>query len=249
MLPQGPAGPPSTGPTPAGALIRAECLSRTWGLTIDKWVIDAQLELLLGRPVASTIPLASTIELDVGIGRSWQRLLRQFTDVLNRHDHTFLTPIVAEPLCHALIAGLLLICDNPYSEALRQPAKTCRPRHVKIALDAMHCHPEHPHTSASLAQLADVSIRNLQEGFRRHFSVPPMAYLRQLRLTRAHEDPTKGKAVAWPSGCDNSNWAVFPRSTPRPDQDNCRAAARQFRLVRARPRDGNRTRQRPSLAT
>jgi transcriptional regulator GlxA family with amidase domain len=33
-----------------------------------------------------------------------------------------------------------------------------------------------------------VSIRSLQEGFRRHVATTPLAYLRGVRLERAHED-------------------------------------------------------------
>ena len=128
-------------------------------------------------------------------GHSWLRLLGLFTDALRRRDPTILQPIVAEPLCHALLTGLLLVSDHPYADSLRKPAATCRPRHVKLALDAMHEHPEQPHTSGSLARLAGVSVRNLQEGFRRNVGVPPMTYLRQLRLARAHDDLHVGRVT------------------------------------------------------
>jgi AraC-like DNA-binding protein len=41
---------------------------------------------------------------------------------------------------------------------------------------------------AGLAAIAAVSIRSLQEGFRRYFGTPPMTYLRHLRLARVHEN-------------------------------------------------------------
>ncbi|HEY3692864.1 MAG TPA: helix-turn-helix domain-containing protein [Pseudonocardiaceae bacterium] len=39
-----------------------------------------------------------------------------------------------------------------------------------------------------LAEVACVSIRSLQEGFRRHLDMIPTQYLREVRLARAHED-------------------------------------------------------------
>jgi AraC-like DNA-binding protein len=51
------------------------------------------------------------------------------------------------------------------------------------------CRPGAPvHTVAELARLADVSVRALQAIFHRHTGLAPMAYLRDLRLDRAHED-------------------------------------------------------------
>jgi len=172
-----------------------EAYSRADGLVVKTWAVAAELELLLDRSVPATIPLTPAMDLTSPQSRTWLRLLRLYTDALHRRDATILQPLVAEPLSHALLTGLLLASQHPFSEALHRPAATCRPRHVKIALDAMHDHPEHAHTSASLARLARVSVRSLQEGFRRHIGVPPMAYLRQLRLAHAHDDLRTGRAA------------------------------------------------------
>jgi AraC-like DNA-binding protein len=172
-----------------------EAYSRAHGLVVKTWAVAAELELLLDRSVPPLIPLIPVMDLTSPECRTWLRLLGLFTDALHRRDATIFQPMVAEPLSHALLTGLLLASAHPFSEALHRPAATCRPRHVKIALDAMHDHPEYAHTSASLADRARVSVRNLQEGFRRHVGVPPMAYLRQLRLAHAHDDLRTGRAV------------------------------------------------------
>ena len=59
----------------------------------------------------------------------------------------------------------------------------------------MHAHPDHPHTTASLARMAGVGVRNLQAGFRNHVNMSPMAYLRQIRLCRVHDDLYSGRAA------------------------------------------------------
>ena len=51
----------------------------------------------------------------------------------------------------------------------------------------IHDEPEKPFTVADLAAIAGMSVRSLQEGFRRHLGCTPMAYLQQERLLRAHE--------------------------------------------------------------
>jgi AraC-like DNA-binding protein len=185
--------------------------STAHGLLIKKWALAAELELLLDRPVPPAIALAPVVELAGPQSRSWLRLLRLFTDALHRRDATILQPIVAEPLCHALVTGLLLVSEHRYADALRAPAASCRPRHVKLALDAIHERPDRAHTTASLAALAGVGVRTLQDGFRQHVGVPPMAYLRRLRLTRAHDDLRSGRAATVAEAAQNWGFSHLGR--------------------------------------
>jgi transcriptional regulator GlxA family with amidase domain len=53
--------------------------------------------------------------------------------------------------------------------------------------EVMACAAE-PITVSRLADVACVSVRSLQEGFRRHLGMSPTRYLREVRLARAHED-------------------------------------------------------------
>lgn len=182
-------------PTAGPALFRTGAPNRARGLLIQRRALTEQLELLLGHPVPARVDMAAELDLDTRAGRAWLELLDLLAGAFDDPDHIAFRPIVAEPLSHALVGGLLMISDHPYAEALRQPAATCRPRHVRIAIDAMHERPADPHTTASLAQLACVSVRNLQAGFRRHVDMSPMAYLRQLRLSRAHDDLRTGRAA------------------------------------------------------
>jgi transcriptional regulator GlxA family with amidase domain len=71
--------------------------------------------------------------------------------------------------------------------------RPARPRTIKRALQAIHAHPEQPLTTAALAALSGVSVRTVQEGFRRHVGMPPMAYLRDVRLAHVHDDLRTGK--------------------------------------------------------
>ena len=51
----------------------------------------------------------------------------------------------------------------------------------------MRAHPGKPFTVADLAAIAGVSIRSLQQSFQRYIGMPPMTYLRHLRLAHVHE--------------------------------------------------------------
>lgn len=43
-------------------------------------------------------------------------------------------------------------------------------------------------TVGDIAKSVNLSVRALEAGFAQHFGVPPMKFLRQLRLQRAHVD-------------------------------------------------------------
>lgn len=68
----------------------------------------------------------------------------------------------------------------------RKPTVTLR--QARIAADLMETDPDRPLTVADLAAQANISIRALQEGFRREFGTTPMGYLRDVRLRRARAD-------------------------------------------------------------
>jgi transcriptional regulator GlxA family with amidase domain len=102
-------------------------------------------------------------------------------DSLMRH------PLVWDPLVESLIHGLLLVADHPHRQALAAPAQP-GPAAVRDAMDLIEAGPHLPLTTSALAKQCHVSVRTLHEGFRRHLGMSPMAYLRVVRLRRAHRD-------------------------------------------------------------
>jgi len=67
-----------------------------------------------------------------------------------------------------------------------------RPRIVKRVLDAMHGDPSRPWTAGDMAEVAGVSIRRLQEGFRDYVGASPRECLSDIRLTRVRDDLLRG---------------------------------------------------------
>ncbi|HEX8345810.1 MAG TPA: AraC family transcriptional regulator [Actinoplanes sp.] len=164
-------------------------------LTLESWLLERHLEKLLGRPVTGPIDLAPRTELRSGPGRTWLSILQVLGDMMLGPDNALPHPAVFAPLSEAMMTSLLLSVDHQYRDALARPAATCRPRHVRRAVDAIHAHPEHPYTVSSLAEVAGVSVRTLQQGFRAHLNASPMAYLRHIRLARAHEELSRDDTV------------------------------------------------------
>jgi AraC-like DNA-binding protein len=96
--------------------------------------------------------------------------------------------LIWDPLAESLIHGLLLVADHPYRQALAAPADPGRPAAVRDAMDIIETGPHLPLTIATLARQCHVSVRTLQEGFKRHRGMSPMTYVRVVRLRHAHRD-------------------------------------------------------------
>jgi AraC-like DNA-binding protein len=162
---------------------------------IERAALEQELAALLGRPVEGPIDLPPAIDLSAGPGHSWSRLVRLLRDELGHQQSLIYQPLIAEQVRSSVLSGLLLSMPHRYHDELTGPVAAGPPRAIRRVVDAIHDEPERPFTVAELAAIARMSVRSLQEGFRRHLGCAPMAYLQQERLLRAHEalrrsDPT-----------------------------------------------------------
>jgi AraC-like DNA-binding protein len=156
-------------------------------IKIEQSALEAELAGLLGRPVHGTIDLLPAMSLTEGHGRSWSRLVRLVRDEIDHPASLIHHPLIAAQLRHSVISGLLLSVPHRYYDELTAPAQPGPPRAVRRVLDAIQDEPERPFTVTDLAGIAGMSVRSLQEGFRRHVGSAPMTYLQQVRLGRAHD--------------------------------------------------------------
>jgi AraC-like DNA-binding protein len=154
---------------------------------IERAALEQELAGLLGHPIEGPIDLPPAIDLSVGPGHSWNRLVRLLHDELDYADSLLYQPLIAEQMRSTVLSGLLLGLTHQYHDELTGPATAGPPRAIRRVVDAIHDEPERPFTVADLAAVAGTSVRSLQEGFRRHLGCAPMAYLQQERLMRAHE--------------------------------------------------------------
>jgi AraC-like DNA-binding protein len=169
--------------------------SQILAVKIERTALESQLEALLGLPARLPLKLAAGLDVARGPGRTWARLVRMLAGE-TESDGLLGQPMVVARFVDAVITGLLLAADHPYRDQLARPGPACAPQAVRDAVDAIHAHPERPFTPTSLAALAGTSVRTLQERFRHHVGAAPMAYLRDVRLARAHADL---RAAAWGS--------------------------------------------------
>ena len=162
--------------------------SRHLAVKIDQFVVDRALETLVDCPLDSPIAFDAALPLQAGAAQDWVRLVLMVHREFECPDSLLRHPLVWDPLVESLIHGLLLAADHPYRHALAARATPGRPCAVRDAMDIIEAGPHLPLTTSTLAKQCHVSARTLQEGFRRHLGMSPMAYLRVVRLRRAHRD-------------------------------------------------------------
>ncbi|MFP5369953.1 MAG: AraC family transcriptional regulator, partial [Actinomycetes bacterium] len=171
---------------PADIAWRAGC--EQFCVVFPRPVLDQELAAMLDRPLPGPIVFAPAIDLTSPAGRAWVDVLRLIERQAG-YGHSLLDhPLAAGHLERILVEGLLLAQPHNYSDALSRPRPPARPPAVRQAIDLMRSRPEHPWTTGTLARDVAVSPRSLQDGFARSVGVPPMRYLRDVRLQRAHED-------------------------------------------------------------
>jgi AraC-like DNA-binding protein len=90
----------------------------------------------------------------------------------------------------AAVAVLGMFHPHPVDlpEGLLRPGNA----RLRAAVDYIHANAHLPISTTTIASAADLSIRALQEGFRRHFDTTPNAYLRNIRLDRVHDELATG---------------------------------------------------------
>jgi AraC-like DNA-binding protein len=170
------------------AVTRWPAGSRHLAVKIDQVAVDRALETLVDDPLDLPIAFDAALPLNAGAAQDWVRLVLMVHRPLECPDSLIRNPLVWDPLVEGLIHGLLLVADHPYRQVLAAPAGRGRPAAVRDAMDLIEAGPHLPLTTSVLAKQCHVSVRTLQEGFRRHLGMSPMTYLRVVRLRRAHRD-------------------------------------------------------------
>lgn len=154
--------------------------------------VQGALTSLLGEPPATAIRFDPTMRTADPRARTWVDLMARVNRDLADADGLAAQPMVANSLAESLVAGFLFATRHSYSEMLAAPVTTVRPKIVQIAVELIEADPRAPWTVATLAESCGVSVRALQQGFRRHLGTSPMAHLREVRLHGAHDELRAG---------------------------------------------------------
>lgn len=161
--------------------------TRMTAVRFDRCVVDDALSDAVGHQIASQIDFMPIMPLTSAVPRSWVNMLVLFTKQLFSPDNLLNQPLVGSPFVDSLVRGFLLAANHPHRDALTRDAKYVAPRAIRTAIEIIEEEAHLPLTLSSIATRSHVSVRSLQQGFQRHLDTSPMAYLREVRLRRAHQ--------------------------------------------------------------
>lgn len=161
-------------------------------LKIDRVEIEEEIAKGLAHPLRESVRFDLAMDLTTACGRSWLHALNILASELESPGGLASHPLLAAELRHLIVAGLVWNQPHSYSEELRKPVQALRPRHVKLAMRVIENNLEQPWSVGEIAAAAGVGVRSMEDGFRRHLGMSPLAYLRECRLDRVHADLVAG---------------------------------------------------------
>jgi AraC-like DNA-binding protein len=137
---------------------------------IDRSALEDALSDALGRQLTAQPDFMPLMPIDTAPSRSWLNMLMLFAEQFFHPDGLLQQPLVGKPFVDSLVRGFLLAAEHSYRSALLEDLKPVAPWAIRTAARSQ------------------VSVRSLQQGFKRHLGISPMSYLREVRLRRAHQN-------------------------------------------------------------
>ena len=152
------------------------------GFRADSDFLEREYERVLARRPR---PVSDQLDLNTDDGQDWLGLVQStFDQVRGGHAGLMQDPRMAQQMSALLITGLLLaITPDERTDKIGT-----RPRIVRRVIEALEQDPGRAWTPPDMAELAGVSVRRLQQGFREYVGQTPFQYLHDLRMERAHHD-------------------------------------------------------------
>lgn len=172
-------------PVAEPAQLRWSADARHLCLMATRASLEGELEHLLGRSLPTGLAFEQCLRADVG--REWRPAIDLVRQELERPQGLLTRPRVVRHLGGLLVDGLLLTQPHNYHELLHKAAAPGRAGAIAHAVELMEERPGETWTVVRLAREVHLSVRALQYGFQRDLSMPPMAYLKRVRLRHARE--------------------------------------------------------------
>jgi AraC-like DNA-binding protein len=134
-------------------------------------------------------------------GRHWSQTIQHVRGLVSQSPLLATAPLARRELGWLVNSAVLACFPNSTLEAESYSHSGDTPGALRRALGYINEHAGDPITLNEIATAARLSPRGLQAAFRRHLETTPLAYLRSIRMERAHRDlqsadPSDGVGVA-----------------------------------------------------
>jgi AraC-like DNA-binding protein len=154
---------------------------------VSRRAVERRLADLTGREAPVPLRFRLGMDLTDPAVRGWSALV----DVLRRDaedSRVSLHPTVRRQMEEAVVTGLITAQPHNLVGWMERSEPPAAPKAVRLAMERCEATDGTGPTVADLAAHAGVSIRALQEAFRRYVGMTPNEYLRDVRLRRVREE-------------------------------------------------------------
>ena len=159
-----------------------------FGVRINRDDLENDLEGMLGHPITRPVMFKFSMDLDQGEAAAFMRALELLQSELRRPDGMAQSEALAARMAQLARTALLVSQPHNYTDELTTPQRPAAPSTIQRAVELIEARPEGVVTVADLARAACLSVRAVEDGFKKHVGIPPMAYVREVRLARVHAD-------------------------------------------------------------
>ncbi|MBG0830662.1 AraC family transcriptional regulator [Planomonospora sp. ID67723] len=158
----------------------------------ERRAVEGALEHLLGERLDRPVVFGLGMDMTTGWARAWRAMADLIVGEAEHGDGLAAQPLAVAHLENAMLSSLLTMQPSNYLARLAAPRTPAVPKVVRRAMEFIEAHAHEPLTTDDVARAVAVSGRSLQEGFRRHLGLTPMGHLRDVRLSRVHEELAAG---------------------------------------------------------
>lgn len=162
-------------------------------MKLKRTLLENYLQNILQRTLSDPVVFDLKMESGSAAAKAWEQTLQYFIEqyvTLQDEDQAGLARIFAE----SAIGLLLQIQNHNYSELLNKDSGNCCPSYVRRAQEFIEENITEQINMATLASITGVTVRTLQNGFRRHLGQSPTEYIREHRLQRVHKELSHAEA-------------------------------------------------------
>jgi AraC-like DNA-binding protein len=155
-------------------------------LMVPRYIIEAELERLIDRDVVNRLDFDFEIPRHGSRIQPWHRALSLLQMELDRPTGLYDGPAGLH-VQGLVVDGLLLGHRHNFSDQLDSRGPVGSAAAIRKVIDLIEAKPGDPWTVVGLASRVHISVRALQEGFAREMGVPPITYVRDVRLRHARQ--------------------------------------------------------------
>jgi transcriptional regulator GlxA family with amidase domain len=135
-----------------------------------------------------TLRFTAMSPMSPAAARNWQHTVDYVSDTVLLHAEMASSPLITGSAARLLAATLLATFPNTWvTEPRPRDRADATPATLHRAIDFIEANADLDISAFDIAQAALATSRAVQLAFRRHLRTTPMAYLRHVRLQRAHE--------------------------------------------------------------